>query len=125
MIKLEKDNKIIICNYNPKENGIYKITFITSERLRVYIGKTERTFDKRVKEHINACIKGCHKGSFQNAWNEATKIVIEVVERLDNREGVNYKKIETQWINTYEICNLVNDITSYADFFKKRNNASN
>lgn len=63
----EKDNKTIICNYNPKENGIYKINFISSTNVNIYIGKTERTFGKRIREHINDCIKGCHKGSFQMA----------------------------------------------------------
>lgn len=62
-----KDNKTIICNYEPKQNGIYRVNFISSENVDIYIGKTERTFAKRAREHINDCVKGCHKGSFQKA----------------------------------------------------------
>ena len=64
---IERDNKTIICNYNPRENGIYKINFINSQNISVYIGKTERTFGRRISEHIQDATKGCHCGNFQEA----------------------------------------------------------
>lgn len=64
---IQKDNKTIICNYNPKENGIYKINFISNQGVSIYIGKTERTFGKRINEHIKDAINKCHCGNFQEA----------------------------------------------------------
>lgn len=116
---IQKGNKTIICNFEPEQNGIYEIKFVTENGIKIYVGKTERTFQKRILEHINDCVKNKHCGSFQTVWSESTEIIITILERLDNCSEINYTKIETQWINRYGINNLVNDISSYAEFRKK------
>lgn len=67
MITKEQDGKTIIHNYEPKTNGIYKWTFISTTGIKIYIGKTEQTFEKRTYRHIYDAIHNKHCGAFQQA----------------------------------------------------------
>lgn len=86
--------------------GIYKIT--NTETGMSYIGKTEKDFNRRFRQHLNALKAQRHPNKYlQHSYNKygSDKFSFEIIEAFEPDEDVNLNELEQYYIELYDTYN--------------------